>query len=107
MTAEPTFGDLHDAVLRCIRIDWRSATAVVEVVLVGGSEASVVVAGLRRLDCPREEPWGTDPHGTIHVARAQHQAGSTATLELEMQTGDVVKVSGESVTLGTRSPDAP
>jgi hypothetical protein len=109
MSAELTFGDLHDASVRSIRIDWCSGTVLVEVVVVGGRAASILVTGLRRLDCPREQPWGTDPHGTIYDARVRQEAASMATLELEMQTGDVVKVTGEAVSLGrpSRSPDAP
>lgn len=109
MTAELNVGDLHDAALRSIRIDWRNATALVEIVIEGGRDASIVVTGFRRLECSREQPWGTDPHGTIYDARVRNEAASIATLELEMQTGDAVKVTGEFISLGSpsRSPRAP
>ncbi len=86
--------NLHDATLRRIELDWAARRVVIDAVADTG-EVRIVANKVRRLSCPREDPWG--PSASILRLRQQTLSGeSPARLEIEMQSGDVISIDAES-----------
>ncbi len=79
--------NLHDATLSDLRLDWAQGECFVRVSPVGSSkDGFLVFAGVREVGVPRKNPWG-------HSASInQFREPSPGTFEIEMQSGDILKV---------------
>ncbi len=96
--------DLHDAVLQRLSVDWSAGTLEVELLLRGGGPASIVAEGVIMFRCPKREPWGRSIH--INDARGPGPIYAEAhilSLELEMQSGDLIEVEAKSITLDSKA----
>ena len=82
-----TLASLHDATLLDLEVDWVQARVVVFVRL-HQRRARFTLENVSHIECPRAEPWG--PSASINAARAT--AGG---LEIEMQSGDTIRIVGE------------
>ena len=90
MSDEFTWDDLHDATLVAMEVGW--------------PEGSVTIHRLRGLECPRMEPCGPSESINTVVAPTPLPDGDSRRLEIEMQSGDVIKVDAVSFVL-TAVPD--
>ncbi len=88
--------ELHDAVLLSVAMKWEDGAVSISC---RGSKGAValVVSHVSRLECPREFPWG--PSVSINAARLTSLPNGTIRLEVEMQSGDVVIVQGDSMSV--------
>lgn len=85
---------LHDAILKEIRVGWEAGSVSIqfqlnEVYSKGGSLFVVLVSNLMNLQLPRMHPWGE----SIYVNEVLYDE-SEKQIEIEMQSGDVIKISG-------------
>ena len=95
----PTFADLHDATLRRLELDWvagelrcRMTTGLVP----GHPVVTLIAVGVTRLSCPRTFPWG--PSESVNTVTVEAQGGGCL-LQIEMQSGDLIEATAESVRL--------
>lgn len=93
--------ELHDASLLSIEVDWPAKTATLEL-RARENFVTVEVLGITSLMAPRDEPWGPSEqvNGLVWV---RSDRPPTSVLEFEMQSGDIVRVAGASVSVA-RSP---
>lgn len=92
MTIESLAG-LHDATLESMELRWSSGEAVLRI-RTGDTthpQRVVVASAVRRLHCDRELPWGfsvsiNDVRGPVA------SGGDTSVLEIEMQSGDLIRI---------------
>jgi len=106
MTVPSSWPELHDATLVRIALDWERGTADVELRLGGNDEGLWMLSahGVRKLECPREQPWG--PSVSVNQARTLRvPQGAGARLELEIQTGDTLVIDADEFTM-ERRPDS-
>jgi hypothetical protein len=88
---------LHDAVLISLRFEWEEALASI-LVRAAHANLELAVRGVVLIECSRKLPWGRS--ACILSARVvDSEDGALKKLELEMQSGDLIKVAGTSVTL--------
>jgi hypothetical protein len=94
------WGDLHDASLVAISLDWGSGEASVRLRLSSeqARAAEIRVTATTSLRCPRQQPWG--PSVSINEARVAPLPGGRVRLELELQSGDVIEIEGDAAELG-------
>jgi hypothetical protein len=91
--------DLHDAVLEEISVTWEELARVTfkmlpneayikprQIILLEGE-------GLRSLVCPQKNPWG--PSDLVNSI-SEEGGGDYKRLDIEMQSGDVIRVEAES-----------
>ena len=85
-----TLGDLHDATLLRINVDWRSAelACTFRVQVRGTRLVKLLGTQLTSLVCPKMSPWGQSVSvNEISVCDAE----SGRALKIEMQSGDVIE----------------
>lgn len=88
----------HDARLKEVVVRWGEGDVLVRVRTCEHTPRNVTVhcKGLVAFDCPRQEPWGP----SVHVnSICQKKVEEGLAVEIEMQTGDVLKVVAKSVDL--------
>ncbi len=89
--------DMHDWTLESIHFDWVSGVAELRLKSPKGQEA-LTASGLQVLKASRYSPWG--PSASINVADGSKLSDSgLQTLRIEMQSGDVVELIAEFLTL--------
>jgi hypothetical protein len=97
-TNEPSAEELralHDSIVFTVELSWADGTATIAV-QTNGRSLKIVVSGVHEMHCPREMPWG--PSECINeVALSSGPRGMQ--LEIEMQSGDTIKIAGTSVSL--------
>jgi hypothetical protein len=103
MEKDASWNSLHDAVLVSVRFEW--AEALVAILLRtshGGIEISV--HGVVMLECPRRLPWGRSS-SVLSASLADNDSNGDPqqTLELEMQSGDLIKVVGKNAVMEQKS----
>jgi hypothetical protein len=82
--AAPSLPDLHDKVLKSVRVDWHDG--VVELQFVS---LMVRCSGVQLARVPRLQAWGmSDQCNAAHVVAE----GGRWVLQIEMQSGDVIEV---------------
>jgi hypothetical protein len=81
---------LHDAVLSDLRLDWKQGECFVRVSRVAGEDETLIFSGVRELNAPRQNPWG--PSESIN----QFREIGEGQFEIEMQSGDVLKIVASS-----------
>jgi hypothetical protein len=77
---------LHDATLLDLEIDWARARVVIQVKRME-RRLRFTLERVSRVECPREEPWGSSV--SINAACATADG-----VEIEMQSGDVIRIVG-------------
>lgn len=95
------FSQLHDATLHRIEFNWLEARVRIELtaMLAGGNEPgrfTVVATGATRLEAPRELSWGAS--ASVNELRCTAVPGGAIRLEIEMQSGDTLRVDAQDVT---------
>ena len=100
MSQKISWNHLHDATLKTITVLWEESTAVLE--LVTSSEpyglTSIRANGLLKLIVPHEIPWGISV--SVNEANIQQfPEKKTSILELEMQSGDIIRVEAAHISL--------
>lgn len=100
--------NLHDAVLREISVKWeKRAYAELDLrpneAYISPSRPIVLKCErLTRLACPQQNPWG--PSDCVNGATVKDAVGG-ARLEIEMQSGDVIVIEGESFDITIKDAD--
>ncbi|WP_437777111.1 hypothetical protein [Sorangium sp. So ce1097] len=93
MTADETWRSLHDATLETIELRWESGEVRLRI-RTGDSEKHqlvVVASSVHRMECERQLPWGFS--ASINEVRGPSPAeGELARVEIEMQSGDVIRI---------------
>lgn len=85
----------HDAVLVSIDFLWAEGTVTFGVRTASGMKR-IIVKQVTRLECAQEQPWGRSV--CINEVRFGNPApGAALQMEIEMQSGDVLRISGGSV----------
>mgnify|MGYP000887026360 CR=1 FL=1 len=92
---------LHDARLLSFSMQWRAGVLTLDFLLVGEDELDlrVVLHGITGIYCPREHPWGGPAPYVNEVLQPDVVPGQGDVLELEMQSGDVLRFVFESFEL--------
>lgn len=85
----------HDGTLRQVRFDWSTATVAVEVTIVPGLRRSLIVGGVTDIRVTHTQPWG--PSGSVYELSID-QRPTGMRLTVQMQSGDVIEISGQAVT---------
>jgi len=99
MTAE-NWTRLHDATLESLELLWPSGN--VELRIRTGDSTHplrlVAASAVRRIGCERRMPWG--PSASINEVRGPAVADDgTSVLEIEMQSGDLLRIEAGAFTL--------
>ena len=83
--------DIHDFTLKNILIDWKFAT--LSLLLIGSrGEKSLRFDGMTRFELSRELPWGES------VSVNGFKNCDNDSYEIEMQSGDTIRVNASSLT---------
>lgn len=93
------FEFLHDATLRKVEFDWPQG-AVNITLKTGESEsdmATIKAEGVRSIRAPRLAPWG--PSNSVNTASVKQFSHDSQCLAIEMQSGDVIEVECNNVTI--------
>lgn len=96
-------GELHDATLWDIRVDWPNAELACTFRVQIGNTRLVQLLGsqLTHLVCPKMHPWGE----SISVNEVSvSDVASERTLRIEMQSGDVIEARVGSVVITDKVP---
>lgn len=96
-TANPQWDRFHDATLLAITTDWASGETRLRVRVweEAAREVEIRIANTTLLHCPREQPWG--PSVSINHVRINAIEAGRVRLEIEIQSGDVVEIVGDTV----------
>jgi hypothetical protein len=85
---------LHDAVLLSVEVQWGEGKTIVALRSSAGA-LRLVVTGTRQVQVARAFPWG--PSECINSVTLEQIRGDCVLLTIEMQSGDMLSVSGSSV----------
>ena len=77
---------LHDATLKGVHFAWADGRCVLELATVEFGVRELVFSGVTELHAPRLLPWG--PSVSVNATRQQ----GAGTFEVELQSGDTLKV---------------
>ena len=101
ITAE-RWKELHDATLESIELRWSSGEVVVRIRTGDTTQHHrvLVASSVRRLQCDRQMPWGLS--ASINEIRGPTSAGDDVVLEIEMQSGDRIRIEAGAFTLRDR-----
>ena len=93
------WSNLHDAVLAEISVVWNDACKIKltlhpnEAYIKPTRPITITGEGLRRLNCPQENPWG--PSDIVNSISLSKDA-EYVRIGIEMQSGDVIQVEARS-----------
>lgn len=99
MTTE-TWAVLHDATLESMELRWSSGEAVLRIRTGDPTRPQrvVVASAVRRLGCDRQMPWGFSV--SINEVRGPAAVdGDASALEIEMQSGDLLRIEAGAFSL--------
>lgn len=101
MQSDITWNDLHDDTLVSIEVRWLEGTVkiCIDSGVPGYSEVTIEGKGLRLFECPRLEPWGASESINGVKLPTRMPDADWSRLEIEMQSGDVIKVDADSFVL--------
>ncbi len=91
---------LHDATLESLELHWSSGKVVMHIRAGDARRPQLVIVAdaLRRLSCSREMPWGASRSiNEVHPPAAID--GGLSSLEIEMQSGDRLRIEAGSFSL--------
>lgn len=97
---------LHDATLVSITVDWNEGSAWLKLINSQGPSQPIYiqVTGLSGLKVPREFPWGKSS-SINNVCFSQIEGEEVSTLEVEMQSGDVIEITAKQIHINHRIHD--
>jgi hypothetical protein len=87
------FTAYHDATLEAIELSWDSGRVTLKFLLADGRR-TIVIEQAEAVECPRLQPWGQSV--SVNGIRIKETSGGCE-LELEMQSGDVIRVRGQRI----------
>jgi hypothetical protein len=93
--AAPPIPNLHDALLECVRVDWRAGTASIECGTPADARTVLVVHHVREVRVDKREPWGRSE--SINSVYVDESNDSEVALYIEVQSGDDILVVGRSL----------
>jgi hypothetical protein len=91
--------DLHDATLLAIRVSWADGTCVAEIAHSKMGTCTLMFSGLSHLILPRKHDWGCS------VSINSFSRPGNGQYEIEMQSGDVIKIEAIAAALDTSRRD--
>lgn len=94
------WGGLHDATLEAVELQWSSGEVVLRIRTGEPMQPLrvIVASGVRRLGCDREIPW--DMSASINAVRGPvATSDGEAVLEIEMQSGDLIRIEAATFNL--------
>ena len=105
MTEKLTFNpeELHDAILKHIKIDWEQGVLSLELELHESirqelaPELSLVFYGFKEMRCPRNFPWA--PSDSVNGVEVQLYQDNFKKCNIEMQSGDVISIIAEKISV--------
>jgi hypothetical protein len=104
-----SWASLHDGTLTKLEVIWESGAATLYVQTGSNAlqSARIKALELRRLDCPRCQPWGLSV--SINAVRGPTMTddGTAKRLEVEMQSGDVIVLEAAEFELSCRAMSEP
>ncbi len=89
---------MHDWTFIGLNFDWQSACADLEFEDVKAKKRTLRAERVRLIEAPRENEWGP----SVSVNEASEASGPDGTgrmLRIEMQSGDVIRVWADQVTM--------
>ncbi|HYD41356.1 MAG TPA: hypothetical protein VEB43_11055 [Anaeromyxobacter sp.] len=95
-----TWSELHDATLESLEVRWSSGEVLVRLRTGDATRPRqlIVASGVCRLSCDRQMPWGFSV--SINEVRGPAaSANDTSILEIEMQSGDLVRIEAATFSL--------
>ena len=95
--------NLHDAVLLTASLDWEEGTASIvlqtnEAYVPTSSDVTISARGVKEFTWSRLHPWGPSVYVNT-VQLTEYEEGNGNVLELEMQTGDVIRVDASEISI--------
>ena len=96
--------NLHDATLLSLAIDWHKRELCCTFSVFPEATVRLIARSLTLLKAPRNEPWG--PSVSVNEVRTVKLDAMTL-LSIEMQSGDVIEVCAQDVTLEPPDSSAP
>jgi hypothetical protein len=89
---------LHDWTLLKIDFDWRLARVTIELEDLALGRQTLIAEGVRELRVPKMNEWG--PSISVNeVAEIDAPTGHGRCLDIEMQSGDVIRIVAEKIVL--------
>ncbi len=88
-----TTNQLHDATLLAIEVDRARKSAEITFRQHPDRKVHLTASGARSVVIPHEAPWG--PGISVNEGRQISAAEGQGSLEIEMQSGDVIRVDAE------------
>lgn len=86
---------MHDWTLLSISLDWKTANAVLSFRRSHAELVSVQAEGVSNLQIPQLNEWG--PSVSVNEVRGPStEVGGRQILEIEMQSGDIIKITATS-----------
>lgn len=101
---------LHDALLLGFSMEWEPGTLSIDLVIMGMDELDlrIILREVTGIQCPRAHPWGGPAPYVNRVLESSAFPDDGDLLELEMQSGDILRFafkSFELVRLSLSEPD--
>lgn len=92
---------LHDARLLGFSMQWEAGILSLDFLIMGEDELDlrIVLRGVTTIDCPREHPWGGPAPYVNEVLQPSAVPEQGDVLELEMQSGDILRFAFQSFEL--------
>lgn len=92
MVATESWTELHDATLESLDLHWSSGEALVRIRTddTARPQRILVATAVRRLVYDRQMPWGFTV--SINEIRGPTAMGEDFVLEIEMQSGDLIRI---------------
>jgi hypothetical protein len=89
---------MHDWTFDGVTGEWRCARARLEFADFASKQRTLTAEQVRRLEAPRENEWGPSV-GVKEDLEGPGPRGVGRMLQIEMQSGDVIRVWAENVTM--------
>ena len=87
--------NLHDWTLISINFEWSAGRVVVELVDTAFARRTLIAESVSLLEVPQDKPWG--PSVSVNEAvEVQAESGDGRCLQIEMQSGDVIRIGARS-----------
>lgn len=90
-----TLSELHDAVLESFSFTWEGGSCAMLFHVSPEKTLPILFEGVTSLSVSREQPWGP----SVCVNEIRHDPDGN--VEIEMQSGDVIKLHAKEATLMT------
>jgi hypothetical protein len=91
--------DLHDATLIAIRVNWEDGTCIANVEHGTLGSCVLTFSALSHVTLPRKQSWGRS------VSINSFSVPSSGHYEIEMQSGDLIRIEAAEMTLTTSIQD--